>query len=84
MIQDSCSIGLSRNLAMTVFNLCLEVCSPAAMKTWETLAEALTATSEKVKFLQTLSITQQRENVGAVVRRAGWDSAAAAAVVDHP
>ena len=60
------------------------------MQTWETLAEALatrmgeTAAAEKVELLQALSITLQRENARAVVRRAGWDPAAATAALDQP
>ena len=59
------------------------------MQTWQTLAEALatrsgdTAVTEKVKLLQALSITLQRENARAVVRRAGWDAASAAGL-DQP
>ena len=60
------------------------------MRTWETLAEALatrtgeSAAAEKVKLLQALSITLKRENAREVVRRAGWDPAAAAAALDQP
>ena len=43
-----------------------------------------TAAAEKVKLLQALSITLQRENARAVVRRAGWDPAAATAALDQP
>ena len=62
---------------------------PTAMQTWQTLAEALatrtgeTAATEKVKLLQALSITLQRGNARAVVRRAGWDAASVAGL-DQP
>ena len=87
--QEACAaVGLQ--FVPLIAEACGGGWGPAAMQTWETLAEALatrtgeTAAAEKVKLLQALSITLQRENARAVVRRAGWDPAAATAALDQP